>query len=163
MRLSLLPVFISGLLVLLAGCAAPGPTIGPELSYTVEKSINLGRGKLYEHSWDWLGERFPGERRQVELADRKAGKIVATVRSDVSLAYQEARPLRFRIQIQTAVDQYRLVFDQPMVALEGAWYPIDGPRRDVLRPQVIGLYEELTADYQAYVSQFATVPLEQLY
>jgi hypothetical protein len=163
MRSSILVVYLGAVVMLLAGCAAPGPALGPDLSYTTEKTIAVSKRRLYQHSWDWLAARFRGEHRQVELADRKAGKIVATVRRDVALSYQEKRPLRFRIQIDVAIEQYRLVFDQPAVALGGAWYPVDGPRRDVLGPQVIGLYQDLAADYQNYLAPFEKLPWDSGY
>jgi hypothetical protein len=123
-------------------------------SLLVDESTYIVQPKLYEHSWDWLAKAFPGDSRQVQSADRKEGKIVATGTRDISIAYQKTRPLRFRIRIDARVGFYTLALDQPEVKLEGSWYPVDGARKDVLGPQVDRLFNELAANYRDYLAPF---------
>jgi hypothetical protein len=147
--------------LLLSGCSTggggkqkAGAARDEAPSLVVDKSTYIVQPRLYDHSWDWLAKAFPGDSRQVQSADRKDGKIVATGTRDINIAYQQTRPVRFRIRIDARVGFYTLALDQPEVKLEGRWYPVNGARKDVLGPQIDRLFNELAANYGDYLAPF---------
>lgn len=123
-------------------------------SLVAKNSTYILRGRLYDHSWDWLAKTFPGDTRQVQSADRKEGKIVAIGTRDINIAYQQNRPLRFRLRFELTQGFYALTMDQAQVMLEGSWLPVDGPRNDVLGPQVERLFKQLAASYSDYLEPY---------